>query len=388
MSDQTTDRPMIRLVELTKTYPGRTAPAVDALSLDVPEGEIVVFVGPSGCGKTTTMKLINRLIEPTSGRILLDGEDVTHVDPDRLRRGIGYAIQQTGLFPHRTVAENIATVPKLLGWDRTRVAERVDALLHMVGLAPEEYRDLHPRQLSGGQQQRVGVARALAADPPVLLMDEPFGAIDPLTRETLQNELLRIQREIRKTIVFVTHDIDEAVKMGDRIAIFAEGGRVVQYDTPERILSEPADDFVSDFIGAGASVRRLSLTRIGDATVAEDWPTLPFSADASERAAAVAAGDHDFLLLLDDGLPVEWLPSSGGGGLPVLAPVGPDHTLYDALDTMLSNNSDVVVVTDAQGRYRGTLDLPTIQDLIHVDDAAGVPTRVSRSTSRRSGEPR
>ncbi|MBE3000079.1 ATP-binding cassette domain-containing protein [Nocardiopsis sp. HNM0947] len=367
---------MIQLVELTKSYPGQSEPAVDALTLDIPEGEIVVFVGPSGCGKTTTMKLINRLIEPTSGRILLNGADVTGSDPDELRRGIGYAIQQTGLFPHRTVAENIATVPKLLKWGTERVRARVDELLTMVGLDPAEYRGRYPKQLSGGQQQRVGVARALAADPPVLLMDEPFGAIDPLTRETLQNELLRIQREIRKTIVFVTHDIDEAVKIGDRIAIFSEHGRVAQYDTPEKVLSEPADEFVADFIGAGASVKRLSLTRVADAAVATDWPTV-------QRGEQPRESDREFLLVLDEGRAVEWLPRRDGrGGLPVLNAVGPDHTLYDALNAMLTNNSDVVVVTDAEGTYRGTLDMPAIQDLIHADDTTSVPRRATKGEVR------
>ena len=358
-------RPMIQLVELTKTYPGQQGTAVDRLSLDIPEGEIVVFLGPSGCGKTTTMKLVNRLIEPTSGRILIDGRDVTDADPDQLRRGIGYAIQQTGLFPHRTVAENIATVPRLLGWGRERIRARVDELLTMVGLDPDLYRGRYPRQLSGGQQQRVGVARALAADPPVLLMDEPFGAIDPLTRETLQNELLRIQREIRKTIVFVTHDIDEAVKLGDRIAVFAEGGRVAQYDTPARILDAPADDFVAEFIGSGASVRRLSLTRIGDIVPEEVWPTTELGTDTDERAAVMAASDRDFLLVLDEGRPVEWLPRDGdygAAGFPVLNPVGPDHTLYDALDAMLSSSTALVVVTDAEGRYRGTLSLESVHN--------------------------
>ncbi|WP_295149779.1 ABC transporter ATP-binding protein [Saccharopolyspora sp.] len=235
---------MIRLDRLTKSYPGRPEPAVHELTLDVPAGRIVAFVGPSGCGKTTTMKLINRLIEPTAGRIHLGGTDVTEVRADRLRRKIGYTIQQTGLFPHRTVASNIATVPRMLGWDAGSIAERVDELLNLVGLDPQHYRGRYPKQLSGGQQQRVGVARSLGADPAVMLMDEPFGAIDPLNREALQNELLRIQAQLRKTIVFVTHDIDEAIKMGDRIAIFRDGGRIAQYDVPERILGEPADDFV------------------------------------------------------------------------------------------------------------------------------------------------
>lgn len=230
---------MIRLERLCKRYPGQREAAVDELTLDIPEGRIVAFVGPSGCGKTTTMKLINRLIEPTSGRIYLDGRDVTEIPAYQLRRRIGYAIQQTGLFPHRTVADNIATVPKMLGWDRKRTSERVEELLRLVGLDPAVFRDRRPNQLSGGQQQRVGVARALGGDPQVMLMDEPFGAIDPRNRESLQNEFLRIQDEVRKTIVFVTHDIDEAVKMGDRIAIFGDHGRVAQYDTPERVLAHP-----------------------------------------------------------------------------------------------------------------------------------------------------
>ncbi|HZG61941.1 MAG TPA: ATP-binding cassette domain-containing protein, partial [Rubrobacteraceae bacterium] len=209
---------MIRLENLTKVFPGQEQPAVENLSLEIPKGEIVVFVGPSGCGKTTTMKMINRIIEPSSGRIFLQDEDVTGVNADKLRRRIGYVIQQIGLFPHMTIAENIATVPKMLGWDKKRISERVDELLETVSM-DTSYRSRYPKELSGGQRQRIGVARAMAADPPVLLMDEPFGAIDPITRERLQNEFLRLQEEIKKTIVFVTHDIDEAIKMGDRIAI-------------------------------------------------------------------------------------------------------------------------------------------------------------------------
>ena len=371
---------MIRLENLTKTYPGQDRPAIDRLSLDIPEGEIVVFVGPSGCGKTTLMKLVNRLIEPTSGTILIGGRDVTRVDPDALRRGIGYAIQQTGLFPHRTVAQNIATVPKLLGWDAARTAARVDELLTMVGLDPDTYRNRYPKQLSGGQQQRVGVARALATDPPVMLMDEPFGAIDPLTREALQNEFLRIQQTIRKTIVFVTHDIDEAVKLGDRIAIFNTDGGIAQYDTPEAILSDPADDYVADFIGAGAFVKRLTLTRLGDAAVRTDWPTVDAAAGRDDRSAALRAADRDFVLLLDaDRKPLGWLGrdlAAGddritGSGLPVLSPLSPQATLYDAVNAMLSNNTDVAVVTGDDGTYRGTLDLAAIQELIHRAPAGG-----------------
>src|SRR6056297_266884 len=260
---------MIQLHELTKRFPGQEKPAVDRVSMDIPRGEIVVLVGPSGCGKTTTMKMINRIIEPTGGRIILDGDDVTDVDPNQLRRRIGYVIQQIGLFPHVTIQENVSTVPDLLGWDKNRPRERVDELLDVVGLDPEVYRGRYPKELSGGQRQRVGVARALAADPPVLLMDEPFGAIDPITRTRLQNEFLRLQDELQKTIAFVTHDIDEAVKMGDRIAILQEGSRVAQFASPEEILTNPANEFVADFVGTGATLKRPKLTRVREVQPSE-----------------------------------------------------------------------------------------------------------------------
>ncbi|GAB3059756.1 ABC transporter ATP-binding protein [Sediminivirga luteola] len=255
---------MIRLEGVSKRFPHAGADAVRPLDMSIRRGEFVVLVGPSGCGKTTTLRMINRLIEPSGGRILIDGKDAAAADPDQLRRGIGYVIQQVGLIPHMTIAQNIGLVPGMLGWDRTRIAARVDELLHLVGLDPEEYRRRYPKQLSGGQQQRVGVARALAADPPVMLMDEPFGAIDPITRDRLQEELLQLQQRIRKTIVFVTHDIDEALRLGDRIAIFAEGSRLAQFDTPLEILANPADDFVRSFIGERAAIRRLSLLRMSD----------------------------------------------------------------------------------------------------------------------------
>jgi osmoprotectant transport system ATP-binding protein len=249
---------------VTKRYPGSTEPAVDNLSLTVPAGEICVLVGPSGCGKTTAMRMVNRLIDITEGDILLGGRSVKERRPAELRREIGYAIQQIGLFPHQTIAENIATVPRLLGWDKERVRARVDELLELISLPPHEVRDRYPGQLSGGQRQRVGVARALAADPPVLLMDEPFGAIDPITRERLQNEFLRLQAELRKTIVFVTHDIDEAIKMGDRIAVLKKGGHLAQYASPAELLMRPADQFVEDFVGADRSLKRLALQRVRD----------------------------------------------------------------------------------------------------------------------------
>ena len=255
---------MIEFRGVSKTYPGSDRPVVNDLSFEVPEGEICVLVGPSGCGKTTSMRMVNRLIEPTEGEILIDGEPNTAMSGTQLRRKIGYAIQQIGLFPHRTIAENIATVPGLLGWEKGRIRSRVDELLELVGLDPDDYRDRYPAELSGGQQQRVGVARAMAADPPIMLMDEPFGAVDPITRERLQDEFLRIQEDIKKTIVFVTHDIDEAIKMGDKIAILKQGGFLAQYDTPEEILANPNSEFVASFVGNDRILKRLSLTRVGD----------------------------------------------------------------------------------------------------------------------------
>jgi osmoprotectant transport system ATP-binding protein len=252
---------MITLTALAKRFPSGAAPAVDALSLDIGEGEICVLIGPSGCGKTTTMRMINRMVEPDSGTIVVGDRDVTRIDPVELRRSIGYVIQQVGLFPHMTIAENIATVPRLLGWDNARIAKRVDELLERVHMDAERDRNRYPRELSGGQKQRVGVARALAADPPVMLMDEPFGALDPITRASLQDEFLRILRDLRKTIVFVTHDIDEAIRMGTRIAIM-RAGKLVQYDTPEIILAHPADPFVESFVGADRALKRLSLLAV------------------------------------------------------------------------------------------------------------------------------
>ncbi|MDQ3615325.1 MAG: ATP-binding cassette domain-containing protein [Actinomycetota bacterium] len=252
---------MIRLAGVGKTYADGTV-AVQEVDLDVPRGTTVCLVGPSGCGKSTTLKMVNRLIEPTSGTITLDGEDVTRTDPVALRRRIGYVIQQVGLFPHQSICTNVATVPSLLGWDKKRARDRADELLDLVGLDPAQYGDRYPHQLSGGQRQRVGVARALAADPPVLLMDEPFGAVDPVVRARLQDEFARISRELDKTVMFVTHDIDEAVRLGDQVAVFATGGRLAQFDVPAKILGEPADDFVADFVGASRGLRRLSVTQI------------------------------------------------------------------------------------------------------------------------------
>ena len=255
---------MIEFKEVSKSYAGSEERVVKDLSFEIPEGEICVLVGPSGCGKTTTMRMVNRLVEISSGDILIEGESVTEKSATELRRKIGYAIQGIGLFPHRTIADNVATVPKLLDWDKEQLRERTDELLDLVGLFPDDYRDRYPAELSGGQQQRVGVARAMAADPPIMLMDEPFGAVDPITRTRLQEEFLSIQDGIKKTIVFVTHDIDEAIKMGDRIAILQQGGVLAQYDTPHKILSEPDSEFVSSFVGTDRVLKNLSLTRVGE----------------------------------------------------------------------------------------------------------------------------
>ncbi|QIK63302.1 ABC transporter ATP-binding protein [Leucobacter viscericola] len=277
MSNTPTTKPMIRLENVTKRYDGSDTLAVAPLNLEIKEGEFVCLVGPSGCGKTTTLRMINRLVEPTSGTIWIDGKDVTHGDPNELRRHIGYVIQQVGLLPHMTIEQNIGLVPGMLGWDKKRIADRVTELLDLVGLDPKVFRKRYPKQLSGGQQQRIGVARALAADPPVMLMDEPFGAIDPITRDRLQEEFLQLQERIRKTIVFVTHDIDEALRLADRVAIFAEGSRLAQFASPLEILSNPADDFVRTFIGEGAAVRRLNLLKVGELGIApSDITGVPF----------------------------------------------------------------------------------------------------------------
>ncbi|RVU27818.1 ABC transporter ATP-binding protein [Streptomyces antnestii] len=248
----------------TKTYAGAAEPAVDALSLTVPAGEICVLLGASGCGKTTALTLVNRLTELTSGDIRIDGRSIRDQDVIELRRSIGYVIQQAGLFPHMTIEENIATVPQVLGWKRPRIAERVRELLDLVGLPHKEYGERYPAQLSGGQRQRVGIARALAADPPIMLMDEPFGALDPVTREHMQDEFLRLHEQVRKTTLFVSHDIDEAVRMGDRVAILAKGGKLLQYDSPDRILRAPADDYVARFVGADRGLKALTLRSLGD----------------------------------------------------------------------------------------------------------------------------
>jgi osmoprotectant transport system ATP-binding protein len=354
---------------------------VDGLTLEIPIGKIVMFVGPSGCGKTTTLKMINRLIEPTEGRIVINGDDVTNMNGDRLRRKIGYVIQAGGLFPHMSVAANIGMVPKMLGWDATRIAARVDELLELVSLDPGVYRDRFPKELSGGQQQRVGVARALAADPPVLLMDEPFGAVDPITRQRLQDELLHIQAEVQKTIVCVTHDFDEAVKLGDWIAIFNEGAQLVQYDTPERILANPANEFVENFIGAGAGLKQLTLTRVGDVPLTEGTVAHPGD-DAASVLARVTAAGHGHAIVVDDRRrPIQRLSRRQLERLgtvtatpdPRLPLVSGRATLNDALDTMLVSSAGAAIVTGRRDVFEGVIDVTTIMEAITAahESAAG-----------------
>ena len=299
----------IEFRHVTKRYRGRRQAAVNDLSLAIPAGEICVLVGPSGAGKTTAMKLVNRLIDLTEGEILIDGRDVTKMDQTELRRGIGYVIQQVGLFPHMSVADNVATVPRLLGWERSRVRSRVTELLELVGLDPEEDGSRYPAQLSGGQRQRVGLARALAADPPVMLMDEPFGALDPITRDRLQNEFLRLHGQLRKTVIFVTHDIDEAIKMGDKIAILREGGVLAQYASPVEILTHPADDFVAQFVGADRALKRLALSSVGDLELLE---AAPDAAEGPVLSPSTSLRDALSQILTEDGRP---LPVRENGGV-------------------------------------------------------------------------
>ena len=351
--------------QATKQYPGQTEPAVDALSLEVPSGEICVLVGPSGCGKTTAMRMVNRMIDITHGDILLDGRSVKERKPAELRREIGYAIQQIGLFPHLSVAGNIATVPHLLGWSKDRIAARVDELLQLVSLDPDETRDRFPTQLSGGQRQRVGVARALACDPPLMLMDEPFGAIDPINRERLQNEFLRLQREIRKTIVFVTHDIDEAIKMGDRIAIMQRGGKLAQYAPPAELLMSPATGFVEDFVGADRALKRLALQRVRDVDL---WkaPLVRVGDSTAEARAKAAASDVPYPLVIDEnGRPLGWLSERDLQGERVTAELtsktGPildlDDVLRDALSDLLADESQYGPVVNERGEIAGVLSI-------------------------------
>jgi osmoprotectant transport system ATP-binding protein len=359
----------------TKRYPGQTEPAVDALSLEVPAGEICVLVGPSGCGKTTAMRMVNRMIDISEGDILLDGRSVKQRRPAELRREIGYAIQQIGLFPHLCVEANIGTVPQLLGWSKDRVRARVDELLELVGLDPHETRDRYPGQLSGGQRQRVGVARALAVDPPLMLMDEPFGAIDPINRERLQNEFLRLQREIRKTIVFVTHDIDEAIKMGDRIAVMQQGGKLAQYATPAELLMYPDGRFVEDFVGADRALKRLALQRVRDVDL---WkaPLVRVGEPTAEVRAKVADSDLPYPLLIDaDGKPLGWLSERGLAGERVEQDLRSDakprieldDVLRDALADLLQEEAQYAPAVDARGCVVGVLSIEVLAHALQTD---------------------
>ncbi len=354
----------IRLEKVSKTFPGGTV-AVAELDLAIPAGELVCLIGPSGCGKTTTMKMINRLVESSSGRIFLGAEDITRVNAVQLRRHIGYVIQQVGLFAHLTIADNVATVPRLLGWDRARTRTRVSELLELVGLDPGTFAKRYPAQLSGGQRQRVGVARALAADPPVLLMDEPFSAIDPIARGRLQAEFLRIQAEVRKTIVFVTHDVEEAVRLADRIAVFRQGGHLEQYDTPAQVLGAPASEFVADFVGADRGLRRLAVTEItGDDL---EQPPVVAIDDTVGDARQAMRGAHWAVVLDSAGSLHGWVKDSmltqptGRGGRTVAdvarhfdATVSIDASLKDAFAEMLQHDAGWVAVLD-RDRYLGVL---------------------------------
>ncbi len=358
---------MISLRNVSKRFPGAREPAVRDLSLEVTEGETVVLVGPSGCGKTTTMKMINRLVEPTSGHIEVDGTDVLKQDPVKLRRGIGYVIQSIGLLPHRTVAENIGTVPRLIGWEGRRIAERVRELAAIFEL-DEELLDRYPLELSGGQRQRVGVARALAVDPPVMLMDEPFAAVDPIVRARLQDQFVHIQERLRKTIVFVTHDIDEAIKMADRIAILNIGGVVEQYAPPEEILREPASRFVEDFVGAERGLKRLALLKVSEIEV-EEGPVVSPTDAADHAGKIIEQFGFGWTSVLEDGELLGWIDRDTLEGAATVgdaqaqkfsAYVTSKDSLRQALDSIVTSRTNVAVVVSEGQRYLGILTLERI----------------------------
>ncbi len=363
----------VRYEGATKRYGNAERPAVDRLTLEVPAGEICVLVGPSGCGKTTAMRMVNRTVEISEGDVLIGEQSVRAKDPAQLRREIGYVIQQIGLFPHRTIAENIAAVPQLLGWKKDRIAARTAELLTLIGLEPE-LGERYPAQLSGGQQQRVGVARALAADPLVMLMDEPFGAIDPINRERLQNEFLRLQAQVRKTVLFVTHDIDEAIKMGDRIAILREGGKVAQYATPAEILMSPADGFVEDFVGADRALKRLALMRVADIDLWEAPLAFVGQATAEVRAKLDSPEVEVPYPLLVDGerRPLGWLSERDLAAAVVPdrpdSPLGPvldrEDVMRDALADLLQAESQYAPVVDAERRIAGVLSVEIISEFL------------------------
>jgi osmoprotectant transport system ATP-binding protein len=371
------EKPRASTVEfrhVTKRYDTRaknTPGAVNDLSLTVPAGKICVFVGPSGCGKTTSLKMVNRLIEPTSGQILIDGVDAATRDVTELRRSIGYVIQQVGLFPHQTIGENVATVPRLLGWPKARLRARAEELLSLVGLDPATYRDRYPAQLSGGERQRVGVARALAADPPIMLMDEPFGAVDPIVRERLQNEFLRLQEDLAKTILFVTHDIDEAIKMGDLVAVLQVGGHLAQFGPPDEILANPGSEFVARFVGADRGLKRLSLSRVGDIEL-RPVVTARAGDDAADARRRAQADPFPYLLLVDkENKPIGWidekaLPATGvineSLGISMSPLLDRRTTLKDALSMLLDADVQAGIVVDRRGAILGLLTVDVIAD--------------------------
>ncbi|MGY1855104.1 ABC transporter ATP-binding protein [Modestobacter sp. SYSU DS0290] len=369
----------IRLEGVGKRYPDGTV-AVRALDLTFAAGELSVLVGPSGCGKTTTMKMINRIIEPTSGRILLGDDDVTAVDPVQLRRRIGYVIQNVGLFPHQTVRRNVATVPRLLGWDKRRTRDRVEELLELVGLDPATFGDRYPHQLSGGQRQRAGVARALAADPGVLLMDEPFSAVDPIVRERLQTEFLRLQEAVRKTIVFVTHDIEEAVRLGDRIAVMSAGGTVEQFAPPPELLGSPATPFVADFVGADRGLKRLAVTGIELADL-EQPPVVHVDDGLADARAALARAGARWAVVLDDAQRLHgWISTERAAGAGTVrdaarrmeAWVPVDATLKTAFSTMLQLEAGWVAVLDGD-RFCGVLTPESLHAALRRSVEGSVP---------------
>ena len=382
---------MIRLEQVTKAY-GDTN-AVNGLTFEVQEGEVCVLIGPSGCGKTTTLRMVNRLIEPTSGHIFVGERDIMSVTPEELRRGLGYAIQSVGLFPHLTVADNIMTVPKLLKWDRKRMADRVEELLTLVGLEPGEYSGKYPRQLSGGEAQRVGVARALAADPPVLLMDEPFGAVDPLNRERLQGEFARIQRSLRKTVIFVTHDVDEAIRLADRIALM-RGGQLQQYATPEEILDHPANKFVHDFMGADRALKRLGRVRVSDA-MRTDVPSLAGGRSPAALAERAACADTRFVYLTDtDGHLEGWFDChavamgvSAADAVTLVDwwddAVRPDTSLKEALSRMLGHGFRSIAVTDLTGHLLGDVAFSAVEAAMSDSDERMAAAHDARDGSDR-----
>ncbi len=388
---------MIELDQLTKTFSqkdGQPVRAVDSVSLTVPEGEICVFLGPSGCGKTTTLKMINRLIEPTSGRVLIDGEDTNGLNEVDLRRRIGYVIQQIGLFPNMTIEENITVVPRLLGWDKKRCRERATELMSMVALDPKLYLKRYPRELSGGQQQRIGVVRALAADPPVLLMDEPFGAVDPINRETIQNEFFQMQRQLKKTVIMVSHDIDEAIKLGDRVAVFRRG-KLVQYDHPDTLLAHPRDEFVGQFVGQDSTLKRLLLVKAGDA--ATQPPVASPDTSLADAFTIMDENDSRYLTVLDGAQrPLGFVARRAARGAAGTcgerltefpATVSGEDNLRIVLSKMYQYRSSWMPVLDPDGAYVGEVTQDSIADYLSSGRSrqqTGQPPKIAEALAART----